>query len=182
MDRRSKAESSSQEIAVKTLLSVLALGLLATPASAVIVQIDFSAPTTGDPDIATGSIVIDNPFDEDVFDSTAGVTVNGLNFDVESPVGFTFRASDGFLVIGAGDTGITNEGNDFSLSFGLRNTESAKHFTLTQAGQGFIVEHPDGPSNASVTVTELNPIPLPAGLPLLLGGIGILGLIARRRA
>lgn len=77
--------------------------------------------------------------------------------------------------------------NDFALRIGNFTTAPVLlKFSMTQQ-DGYIADgvifSTTSPPRGSVTVTDINaPVPLPAGLPLLLGALGVLALTRRRRS
>jgi hypothetical protein len=153
----------------KLLLTLMALATMAvSPAQAVILQIDFSVPTTGDPMLAVGTVVIDNPFDVDSLNSLIGLTASGFNFDVDGFVTFTYDAAADWLQLGGsvnGTGGIFINTNDFMIQIEDFLTSPVVVSTfVVQTGQGFIANQP-----ASVTVGVPNiSIPLPGTVWLFL--------------
>lgn len=100
-------------------------------------------------------------------DDKVGGSGTGLAYDASgSQVGF-----------------ISNTGSVFSsvslpASLSLSDFETDAYFFFSGRNDRFVTDF----LIADITRLELAPVPLPAALPLLLAGLGALGLVARRRA
>jgi hypothetical protein len=100
------------------LLSLAAVAMSVSAAQAVVLQIDFSIVTTGNPNPAVGTVVIDGPFDVDVLNSQIGLTASGFNFAVDGAVTYSYKAATDFLSLGGSNDGVggTQIGsNDFII-------------------------------------------------------------------
>lgn len=161
----------------KSAFFVFAL-LAGSVAQAAILQIDFSSPTSGSPNPATGSIVLDIDLDSDVSLTSAGVVSSDLNFNLDGNVGYQYF-SFGQLTIGDDiDTGASLGENDFFINIlGLKTaTPSVLQFSLVQADQGFIAFDA---SQVSLSVSE---VPLPAAVWLFGSAVLGLGIVKRKTA
>ena len=173
------------------LLSLAAVAMSASAAQAVVLQIDFSIVTTGTPNPAVGTVVIDGPFDDDVLNSQIGLRASDFNFAVDGSVVYNYLLGLDQLTIGgsigSGASGVVAGTNDFRIQIDdfLSAPVAANSTLLVQADQGFIGF--DAPTSVTVGPpggTEPPPvdaIPLPAGLLLLLTGAGALVLAGGRR-
>jgi hypothetical protein len=169
----------------------LAAGMaVATAAEAVVLQIDFSVVTTGTPNPAEGTVVIDGPFDEDVLNSLIGLAWDGFNFDVDEYVVYSYDAATDLLTLGGsvgGTGGIIAGTNDFKIEIDnfLTAPVATGSTLLVQADQGFIGF--DAPTTVTVGPPgdtgppPVDAIPLPAGALLLLSAAGAMVLAGRRR-
>jgi hypothetical protein len=170
--------------------SLAAIAMSASVAQAVVLQIDFSVVTTGIPNPAVGTVVIDGPFDADVLNSSIGVTASGFNFDLDESVVYSYLVGPDQLTVGgsvgSGASGVIAGTNDFRIQINdfLTAPVATASTVLAQAAQGFIAV------DALTTITvgppggteppPVDAIPLPAGLSLLLTGAGVLALAGRR--
>jgi hypothetical protein len=173
------------------LLSLAAVAMSVSAAQAVVLQIDFSVVTTGIPNPAVGTVVIDGPFDVDVLNSQIGLTASGFNFAVDESVVYNYVVGLDRLTLGGSVSGgadpVALGTNDFRIQIDdfLTAPVATGSTLLVQAAQGFIAV--DAPTSVTVGPpgdTEpppLDAIPLPAGLILLLTGAGTLVLAGRRR-
>lgn len=166
--------------------AAFALSAVTSAASAAIIQIDFTSPTSGSPNPAMGSVVLEFDPDSDVALTSDGVLFSDLNFDLDGDVGFQYY-SYGQLVIGDNlDSGASYDENDFLLSIvGLNTaTPSVSQFALAQTVQGFIAFDA---SAVAFSITELDSfptseVPIPGALALMLSGLAGLGYAGRRKS
>jgi hypothetical protein len=181
------------EGAMRRVVLGLAAGLsVATAAEAVVLQIDFSVVTTGTPNPAVGTVVIDGPFDADVLNSLIGLTASGFNFDVDEFVVYSYLVATDQLTLGGSVSGgagaiIAIGTNDFRIRIDdfLTAPVAAGSTLLVQTDQGFIAF--DAPTSITVGPPgdtgppPVDAIPLPAGALLLLSAAGAMVLAGRRR-
>lgn len=173
----------------KTLITTaVALCLLAGPAGAAPYKIDFSFATTDMPNPAMGSVTIDNAFDSDVPGTVIGLTVNALNFnldsDVDSNVAYQYSFASDVLIIGGvtnGPGSIVIDTNDFRVFIDdfLTGSPPTAVAMLTQ-GAGFIAVDAITTLNINEITDDKGVVPLPATLPLAITALGLLGLMRRR--
>ncbi len=160
-----------------------------------VVQIDSGPGSFATPDLAVGGSHV-----FDVFRIwTDETSVNGGEDDVAKPISaaFTFTAPSGFGGAASGTTtgarilgGLFQEGRltwdgPLVLNFGKGNTGQVT-LALSDAifNSGLFGLNNGERHGADVTATltyDVAPVPVPAALPLLLGGIGLLGAAGRRR-
>jgi hypothetical protein len=176
----------------RVVLGLAAAMAVATAAEAetVVLQIDFSIETTGTPNPAVGTVVIDGPFKEDVLNSLIGLTWDGFNFDVDEFVVYSYLAGSDQLTLGgslSGTAGVSAGTNDFRITIDnfLTAPVATGSTALARKDQAFIE------INAPTMVTVGPPgdtgpppveaIPLPAGAMLLLSAAGAMVLAGRRR-
>jgi hypothetical protein len=184
------AASGTGEVPMRSLLlSLAAMAISASAAQAVVLQIDFSIVTTGIPDPAVGTVVIDGPFDADVLNSSIGVTASGFNFDLDESVVYNYLVGLDQLTIGGsiggGAAGVLAGTNDFRIQIDdfLTMPVATSSTLLVQADQGFIgVDAPTSVTVGPPGGTEPPPvdaIPLPAGALLLLSATGAMVLAGK---
>jgi hypothetical protein len=145
---RSTAASEAEEIAMRRLwLSLVALAMSVSAAQAVVVQIDFSVSTSGVPNPAVGTVVIDNPFNVDSLNSLIGLTPSNFNFDVDGFDVFTYDASSDQFWLGgsenSGAGGIAVGSNDFLIWIDdfLTAPVVLQALLVQDDQQGFIAAH-----------------------------------------
>lgn len=116
-------------------------------------------------------------------DDISGVTTDGDKFDVASTItdaGLQFQIDIQWLTSNKNNGVLRLEPGEFS-SFSLLNTTLAGFFT----GEDFAMIHVQGlgqNGQGSTKYVATTAVPLPAGLPLLLAGLGALALVRRRKA
>ncbi|SFQ95799.1 hypothetical protein [Poseidonocella sedimentorum] len=180
--------------------ALVILGLQAAPTLASTVTFDVSS-TSAFEDLFTGSPLTGGSlsgwfdFTDDnanniiegsevtAFELTSvGFSISAMNFTLSSAAGD--QSSAGSLLPVAIGAGVLADDITFVSSLGLESI--ALSFALGSAPE--IDLSATGPlsflfatATASVTA-RIDPIPLPAGLPLLAGGLGLFGLIGRSRA
>ena len=170
-------------------------------------EVNFTATlNTGDPTYSavdygpvygTFDITFDNG--ADALNQTTGISlVSNTGFYLDSAISYSYSAGSDTLNVGglqANDTTTTDpnatqvlstvpESNDFSLRIGNFSTSPIflnMAMTLRTASYGGIVWTTTDPSRGSVTVKDIAPVPLPAGLPLLAGALCVLFPVVRRR-
>jgi len=117
-------------------------------------------------------------------DTSSGLTVNaGTTFSVTGGLVFSYYAPSGFMYIGgagADSDGIAGGSDDvLFLIAGLGGFPyiSAAADSAASMGGGGAVDV----TSYSIGTSAVTGVPLPAGLPLALAGVGALGLLARRK-
>ncbi len=104
----------------------------------------------------------------DIYD--AGTEVNGL-------LGSAFVAGQD-ITLGADEGGVVTAGQDLSVFAGATLATGA---TLGDAALLDFFSDPSAFSLLTIEITEVAPVPLPAGAPLLAAALGLLGLRSRRK-
>ncbi|PTX55697.1 putative secreted protein [Litoreibacter ponti] len=116
---------------------------------------------------------------------SAGVTTATISFDTAiTGFGATFKelatSTEILLTTNLGTRTINqNIGIDvgfFGFTLDAGETATALTFSSTNRGDGF------GMDNVLLSNSTPSPVPLPAGLPLLLGGMGLLAFMRRRKS
>ena len=94
----------------------------------------------------------------------------------------TWTVSGGLIVF-AGFTGTLPPSavDCCSLDLLFQNTPGFEYAELEEAGSA-ATRDADPASVGDLAFTPIAPVPVPAGLPLLLAGIGLIGFVARRRS
>lgn len=156
-----------------------AAALFASPAAAVVLTYDVSFPTSGTPSTAMINFTVDfDAVSTDAAPSTAGLTINSKNFDVDGQILGAF-ISPSLLQVGS-TGGVNSIDNDFLIGIvdpKSPGSASIEQVVLAQTGPGTIAFADAG----TLSVSQVNAIPLPAGLPLLAGALGALALLRRPR-
>lgn len=186
--------TSRGPFAALALAATLVCGAWSASAATVEVTLDFGT-TPG---------AADNPYIEDGFEVLGGGDFPGMTFspfgnpaisaflDIQpsiltvtrvgggafSLISFDYACSGGVCDFKVGDTAITG-GSSSSSDF---VTATLSGFTDITSLQFTKISSSHRIDNIVLSYDPTTPIPLPAGLPLLLGGLAGLGLMARRNA
>ncbi len=133
--------------------------------------------------------------------SNVNVTFNGTAFS-GTLLGGTFNSASGAFDFGSAPVVSTNASlnnfvfadsadptgngltNEFYFVNGASPSQSGGNQEVFVANDNILTNNADfdNPASGTWSLTAATPVPLPAGLPLLLSGLGVLGVTHRRRA
>lgn len=134
---------------------------------------------------------ITNVFDADILDTTDGLTINsstssvvaGDPFPISGGYGYSYVLSEDTLRIGGLSDGVgSSNSNNTDFIFRIRDFTSSPFVDIVIDSDASISQSNEFPPEFSVTVTGVNPVPLPAAgwlFVIVLGGLGGLGLMKR---
>jgi hypothetical protein len=169
--------------------AVMSLIALAPSADAAIIsgKLDFLAVNFSPPvgpvaaapvDPVTGSFQYEFDLDQAYLQDTSVITNFTSNLGFSSPIYFTYTPSTDFLYLESKNTGPVNPGvNNFVLF--LRTDFSSLGFLYSRVGESQIF------GSMNVTLTPVNPVPIPGAVFMFvtaLVGLGGAGFMRRRRA
>ena len=151
-------------------VALLSLGLLASPAQAVTLNIkgEYTGGMLGP---VSFDVTIDSDFSSTVTDQTAGLTVNSASIALPGGLGYSYSERSDILFIGGLRNGVNNVvpgTNDFAFQIVRLFSPPQSVFVTDVSSRILGFARPEG-------TVRVSPIPIPATASLLLLAISILG-------